>query len=83
MAKCKYCGAEIIWVKTTAGKMMPCDPGIVEYIAATTANERIVTPNGEVVTCIICETKAQQEVADGTGYVPHWHTCPGGIDHDK
>lgn len=83
MAKCKYCGAEIIWVKTTAGKMMPCDPGMVEYIVATTANERIVTPNGEVVTCIICETKAQQEVADGTGYVPHWHTCPGGIDHDK
>ena len=78
MAKCKYCGAEIIWVKTAAGKMMPCDPGMIEYKAGGT--ERIVTPNGEVVSCTTCETESQQEVADGTGYVPHWHTCKGGID---
>ena len=25
MATCKGCGAEIIWIKTPAGKLMPCD----------------------------------------------------------
>lgn len=24
--KCKSCGADIIWIKTLAGKQMPCDP---------------------------------------------------------
>ncbi|WP_420768732.1 hypothetical protein ACNR9V_03105 [Parageobacillus thermoglucosidasius] len=26
MAKCKGCGAEIVWIKTPNGKAMPCDP---------------------------------------------------------
>lgn len=29
MSYCKKCGAEIVWIKTPAGKHMPCDVGIV------------------------------------------------------
>lgn len=39
MSKCKGCGAEIVWIKTPAGKAMPCDPNKVI----------IVTDEGETV----------------------------------
>lgn len=38
-AKCKGCQADIVWIKTTNGKNMPCDPKKVV----------IVTENGETV----------------------------------
>lgn len=40
MSKCKGCGAEIVWIKTPAGKAMPCDPNKVT----------IVTERGATVT---------------------------------
>lgn len=39
MSKCRGCKADIIWVKTKAGKAMPCDPKKVT----------IVTEEGETV----------------------------------
>lgn len=75
MAKCKYCGAEIKWIRTVSGKSMPCDPGPISYRAG--GSEKIVTPDGEVIACTICR---RGEAADGIGYVPHWATCAGGID---
>ena len=32
MSKCKGCQAEIIWIKTTNGKAMPCNPEKVTII---------------------------------------------------
>lgn len=32
MAKCKGCGAEIIWVETTNGRKMPVDPTEVTIV---------------------------------------------------
>ncbi len=31
MTRCKSCGAEIIWIKTTSGKTMPCNAKEVVY----------------------------------------------------
>lgn len=67
MAKCKGCGQEIIWI----GKM-PCDPEQVTYWQKPKANGKIVTPNGEVISC---ELYGDPETATGIGYVPHWATC--------
>ncbi len=39
MAKCKGCGAEIVWIKTANGKNMPCNA----------EKATIVTEAGEVV----------------------------------
>lgn len=39
MSKCRWCGKEINWIKTPAGKAMPVD---IETIT-------VVTVNGEVV----------------------------------
>lgn len=76
MNKCKLCGAKISWIRTTAGKRMPCDPHPVPYRYQLGAVERIVTPNGEVLPCI---TDIASEEAEGIGYIPHWATCKGGI----
>ena len=37
--KCKGCGAEILWIKTKAGKIMPCN----------TDKTTIVTAQGETI----------------------------------
>lgn len=43
MKKCKSCKAEIVWVRTRAGKAMPCDPILHDY-----EDGAIVTENGDV-----------------------------------
>ena len=40
---CRGCGAEIVWVKTTAGKSMPCNPGAVPFWARPGAPGKVVT----------------------------------------
>jgi len=39
MSKCKGCGKEIVWIKTKAGKIMPCN----------TEKTTIVTTSGETI----------------------------------
>ena len=73
MAKCKGCGAEIVWLKTAGGKAMPCDPDPVPYLQQARAKEKVVTPNGEVLSCHL---DIDPKDATGVGYIPHWATCP-------
>lgn len=73
MGKCKGCGAEIKWIKTTAGKSMPCDAALVPYWEKPGAAGKIVTPNGEVISC---EFEGAPAKTTGLGYIPHWGTCP-------
>lgn len=48
-ATCRGCGAPIVWIKTPAGKAMPCDPAPVYYKATPDGKDKIVTTRGEVV----------------------------------
>lgn len=48
-ATCRGCGARIVWIKTPAGKAMPCDPSPVYYKADPEGKDRIVKRRGEVV----------------------------------
>lgn len=73
MRTCRGCGAEIIFIKTANGKAIPCDPGTVTYWERKGAKDKIVTPNGEVISCDY-EGKVGKET--GVGYIPHWATCP-------
>lgn len=68
MAKCKGCGASIIWI----GKM-PCDPKQVVYWEKAKAKGKVVTPNGEVLSR---EFEGDLNKATGIGYKPHWASCP-------
>jgi len=75
MAKCRSCGANIIWLKTKAGKSMPCDAGLVKYWEKRGGSKKIVTPDGEVVSCEL-EPGLFDRNETGSGYIPHWSTCP-------
>lgn len=80
MAKCKYCGAEIKWIRLKSGKNMPCDPEPVGYRCVEGAKETVVTAKGVVLTCETVGQRNRDTIIDGFGYVPHWATCAGGID---
>ena len=73
---CAYCGNRILWIRTLAGKNMPCDPQLVGYRkpkGGEKAEERIVTGNGEVIVAI----RVPSNEAEGNGYISHFATCPG------
>lgn len=72
MAKCKFCGADIIWIQTAAGKKMPCNAEEVVYWQKKGGKEKVVTPNGEVVSA---ELTGRQNDATGMGYIAHFATC--------
>lgn len=74
LGSCKGCGEPIIWIKTSTGKIMPCNPEQVVYWEKKKGDGKVVTPNGEVLSC---EFSGEQELATGIGYIPHWGNCPG------
>ena len=70
MARCKGCNAEIVYVKTTAGKFMPCE--IKKRTSDTLKPTQIlVSGEGEVFSVRALEP---DEVIEG--YEPHWGNCP-------
>lgn len=73
MTRCRACGAPIIWIKTASGKAMPCDAKPIVYRKEPGAKEKVVTPNGEVLSCVL---DGPAEEMTGIGYIPHWATCP-------
>ena len=70
---CRGCGAPIVWIRTPAGKAMPCDPEIVTYWQSPIGPHRIVTPNGEVLPANL---NGDPQQATGLGYISHFATCP-------
>ena len=72
MRRCRACGQEIRWIRTTEGKSMPCDPQPVRYWRQARARGKVVTPAGEVISCVFV---GEPRDATGVGYVPHWATC--------
>ena len=80
MAKCKSCGADIVWIETANGKAMPCDAEPVKYIRRENGKEKVVTPGGTVVSCVF-EDDANK--ATGLGYKPHWSTCTAPQNHRR
>lgn len=69
---CKGCGRLIRWIRTPAGKAMPCDPEPVLYWRAVDGGHKIVTPGGEVVTASL---EGPLDRATGRGYISHFATC--------
>lgn len=71
MSKCKSCGAEIIWIKTASGKMMPYNPQKISYKNTfPRGNMTLITPEGKIVTGTIDLS------SDTYGYESHFATCP-------
>ena len=56
---------------------MPCDREPVTYWQARSGSQKIVTPNGEVVSA---ELSGDPNKATGIGYVSHFTNCPRSND---
>ena len=69
---CRACGKAIVYMKTKAGKSMPCDEPLRLYWQSDTGSQRIITHAGEVVRC---ELTGIPEQASGLGRTPHWGSC--------
>ncbi len=80
MARCKSCGAQIIWKKTQQGKVTPVNPELVTYWERKGAAGRVVTPNGEVV---CCDFVGDLNKATGVGHISHFATCPAADKHRR
>lgn len=76
MPWCKRCGAKIRYVKTKAGKVMPVDWSVQEFIQDELyGKERILLTNGEMISCRFLQYGEEET---GTGFVPHFATCEKG-----
>ena len=80
MAKCKSCGAEIIWIKTTSGKSMPCDAKEVVYWENKHGKATVVRPSGEVVRA---DLDGEEGKESRIGYISHFATCPNANVHRR
>ena len=75
MAKCKRCGADIVFIQSAKKKKwIPCDARLVEYKQgeAPDYEDFVVNEEGEVIRCTFdfqCEPT-------GLARIPHWATCP-------
>lgn len=73
MALCKGCGAPITWIKSAAGKVIPCDSKPKRYWLDDAGPARIVTERGEVLRVRL---SGDDGTEDGIGYLSHFATCP-------
>lgn len=76
MAKCKGCGAEIDFIRTPTGKLMPVDMEPVPFWQKDGAPGKIVKRNGLLVSAVFKEEEAPAGVHMSIGKIPHWATCP-------
>lgn len=68
-AVCKSCGAAIAWIRTPGGKSMPCDATPRYYIQKPrSGSKKIVTPNGEVISCEYGDARVVLVVEERTDY---------------
>ena len=77
MAKCKSCGADIIWIKTKNGRSMPCDAKPIPFRESFSGGMKLVTKAGDIV----------PGNYDGTSnefaYISHFATCPNADQHRR
>lgn len=78
MAKCKACGADIIWIKTKNGKPMPCDSQKIPYRNTFPKGSlTLVCPDGRIA-------KGEFDITSDTfGYQSHFATCPAADRYRK
>lgn len=80
--KCRNCGKQIVWIRTKAGKSMPCNPNLVSYRLpkdGEKGKERLVLENGEVISAV----EVSSDEAEGTGYISHFSTCRNVVSSRK
>lgn len=73
MSKCRGCGADIRWIKTKAGKLIPVNPDPT-YLVDGNGTDIIVTEDGLIANGTICPVPVSP--GHRVGWVSHFATCP-------
>lgn len=73
ISQCRACGAEIMFIKSVAGKTIPVNVEQITYQQKAGGSMKVVTPNGEVISG---ELTVDPQKATGIGYISHFATCP-------
>ena len=79
VTKCRGCGRDIAFIKTTKGKSMPVNPESVYFIPAGGPNTYVMI-DGSV------KRGREPHYGDGQsaiGYISHFATCPAAKDFRK
>ena len=71
--KCRACGAEIIFIKTIAGKTIPCNAEEHHYIPSHDGCSIFVNPDGTTERGYEIRTQIDGQ---RIGYTSHFATCP-------
>ena len=80
---CKYCGAEIGFIKTKTGKSLPVDPVPICFVPEDEKG-RFVLADGTVKSgTAITETSEMMENMFNIGYQSHFATCPNADEARK
>ena len=73
ISQCRACGAEIMFIKSVAGKTIPVNAEQITYQQKAGGSLKVVTPNGEVISG---ELAGDPQKATGIGFISHFATCP-------
>lgn len=89
MSRCSSCGASVVWVRTRAGKKMPCDPELFSVVPGE-GTVTVVTVDGETVRGErifgSLEPGAALERQPGPvvlGRISHFATCSNAARHRR
>lgn len=69
---CRYCGKPIIFIRTEAGRLMPCDAEPVPYWDSDEKGVLIYQRDGRSVRAKLA---GLDSLCAGSGYRPHWASC--------
>lgn len=81
MARCRSCGAEVTFVPTRAGKLMPLDPHPAED--GNVRLDRTVWADPAAVVLAGDELTEVRDRAEEPLYRPHFATCPNADRHRR
>lgn len=77
--RCRGCGAPIVFLRTAAGKLIPCDLELVPIRLNPEGRDRVVVEGYGVMRCDL----TFDGTAQGKGRIPHFATCPAADDFRK
>lgn len=72
-SKCRACGADIMFIKTIAGKTTPVDAQSLYFVPEADGKAMYVLPDGSTARG---RTVPDQRVDAKIGYISHFATCP-------